>query len=261
MKTFSQYLTEGLLLEDKTEFLVKKYSGISTAHDHYAQHKDAASIVNHFATTADPTPNKKHLGWIMNQYSKGNVRQEDSPAIHTALSDFDKYKPKLQEKDLGKYSHLADLQDAVEPHKAVGGPITKGDEEREAKAGAQMIHDGPNTRVHKITTKASACFYGKGTRWCTAGDKNNQAENKLRDGPLYIITHKKEKDESGRPEKHQIHFETDEFADSRNVQQDLDDYVKKNPELMKVNEFKTQHPSFNTPEENLAMIKAHYGVA
>ena len=79
MLTFKGFLYEQyLLLEDRIQGLKNAFRGkLSTSHDTFAVHQDSDAIVDHFSTNADPTPKKAHTQWVLNQYRRGNVRQED----------------------------------------------------------------------------------------------------------------------------------------------------------------------------------------
>lgn len=60
-------------------------------------------------------------------------------------------------------------------------------------------------------TQESACFYGKGTRWCTAStDYNNQFDHYSRNGKLWILI-----DKDDPSEKYQFHFEDEQFMDAK----------------------------------------------
>jgi hypothetical protein len=225
MLSFKNYL-----LENRLDFLKQNTKNLSTDHDSLAQHKSAPEIIDHFAEKADPTAKKTNTAWIVNQYKKGTIRQEDHPRIKSALEGFEKYKSKLPSKDINSYKSLNHLEDAVEPHL---GSFSSNREEKSAvkHEGADLIHDGKDLMVHKLKTKEAACHYGAGTKWCTAAKNNNMFDDYNKNGPLYVVTNKN----SG--EKHQLHFETNQFMDKKDEPIELHDFVQKNPELKDVQEF------------------------
>ena len=173
-------LYESLLLEDRIQFLKDKNPQIDTSHDTLAKHRDAASIIDHFAQHADPSKNKQHTQWILGQYKKQNIRQEDASRIHTALSNFDRYKSKLDKKDINAYKSVSGIENAVHPH--LGTAATKAEVQREAAVkGRILVHDdGAGLKVYRLEAtpegkKASQDIYGGGhhlggthTSWCTA---------------------------------------------------------------------------------------------
>lgn len=204
---FKEYLAEqALILEDRIAFLKDKFKGISTEHDTLAQHHDSDAIVDHFAQHADPTTNKAHTQWIMGQYKAGAIRQEDHPRIHAALTNFKVHGKKLEKRDINQYKSLSELEDAVEPH--LGTASSNREEKRITKhEGADLIHDDNGVTVHQIKTKEAAKLYGKGTKWCTAGEHHNMYDYYAKNGPLHVIQHE------GR--KYQFHVESGQFMDEK----------------------------------------------
>ena len=249
MLTFRQFLYEQfLILEDRLNKIKDIFKNkIDTSHDTLAQNKDSDAIVDHFATHADPTQNKAHTQWIVNLYRQGQFRQEDHPRIREALSTFDRPAVKAGLKaankptDINQYKSLSDLEDAVEPHKEA---ISGKEEEKKIKTeGADLIHSSNGVTVHHIKTKGAACSYGAGTKWCTAGEKNNMFDEFNKDGPIHIIQHQ------GR--KYQFHNKNNQFMDEKNkptdiskVHPDIQKEMAKsdNPEVQKANLlFKNPH--------------------
>ena len=53
-------------------------------------------------------------------------------------------------------------------------------------------------------------MYGKGTRWCTAGDSNNMFKHYHDQGALYVII---ANDPNGAMRKFQCHYETEQMMD------------------------------------------------
>ena len=250
MKSFIQFfktnencIVEQLLLEDRIDSLKGVFKDkLDTSHDPYAEHKDSDSIVNHFADKADPSKNKAHTQWVLNQYKKKTIRQEDHPRIRTALTNFETHKAKLPKRDINQYKSLSEIEDAVQPH--LGSAGSRKQEKRQTKSGgADLIHDGPELTVHKLKTKEAACQYGAGTKWCTASRENNMFDYYNKDGPIYVARHKK------TGEKHQFHFESNQFMDEKDEPVPLTDLTTKHPELKDIEEFK------NKPNIGLSMIK------
>lgn len=220
-----------VLLEKRlsVDALAKIHSNIDISHDTMAKHKKPLDIIGHFSQHADPTNEKKYTQWIVNRYKKKDFRQEDHPRIHTALKDFETHKNKLAVKDINQYKSLNDLEDAVHPHLGV---VSKKQEKQEIKhQGADLVHNEPGLMVHKLKTREAACHYGAGTKWCTAAKHNNMFDQYNKKGPLYVVTTPKE--------KYQFHFESDQFADSKDRMKDLSSLIKEHPQLKNVEAFKS----------------------
>ena len=236
MLRFKQFILEQIqLLEDRIDFLKQQFAGkLDASHDPYGVHKDHENIVDHFATNADPTKNKAHTQWILRQYQRGKIRQEDHPRIKETLSNFEKYKGKLENKDLNSYKSLSDVEDAVSPHI---GTVSSGKEERRQvkSEGADLIHSENGFEVRHLKNKDAACEYGKGTKWCTAATGgNNMFDNYNEDGPLYFI---KGRDNSGEFKKYQYHPATNQFMDERDEPVTMSTFVERNPEMRNVKHF------------------------
>lgn len=251
-----------ILNEDRTPKLKEIFKDkLSTAHDTTAKFKKSDEIVDHFTDNADPTtrhvmkdnqPTGERSGgnytqWILGQYKKGHIRQEDAPRIKDTLTHFEKHKSKLANKDINQYKHIADVTEAVEPHL---GTVSKKEEVRQVKSeGADLVHDDEHIMVHRLKTKEAACHYGAGTQWCTAADNHNMFDHYNQQGPLYVIRHKAEN------KKYQFHFESGQFADERDRMIPPKDLVKKMPSLRNVPEFKEKSLAFNSKDEAIEKIK------
>jgi len=211
MLSFKQFIIlEQELLENRIETLKTRVfkDGFDTSHDKEAQHKNTSGIIDFFAN-ADPTKKKIHTQWILNQYKKGKIRQEDHPRIREALSNFETHKGKLEEKerDINRYPSLSHIEKAVEPHLET---TTKRQEKKAIKSeGADLVHnDGERgVTVHHIKTEQASCSYGAGTKWCTSGRKNNMFNAYNKRGPMFVIQH------GGR--KYQFHNASDQFTDEK----------------------------------------------
>jgi hypothetical protein len=216
------------VMENRVEFLKKNNASLDTSHDPHGAHKEAGDIIDHFATHADPTKNKAHTQWIVGQYKKGQVRQEDAGRIHGALSNFEKYKGKLANKDINSYKKVSDVEDATAPHE--GSHASKKAEVRAIKhEGADLKYEDEHVQIHHIKTEEAAKHYGKGTKWCTAADNNNMFSHYHQDGPIHVITHKTEKDSEGRPRKFQFHAASNQFMDEKDNEISHDDFKKIKP--------------------------------
>lgn len=263
-KTFKQFLSESIeiLMENRIEFIKNKYKGTDTSFDVTGQHKEVNDVVDHFAQHADPHPKKIYTDWIMGQHKKQNVRQEDAPAIHDALTSFDKNKGALEKKDINQYKSFADLK-SVLPNEKEDAPtdlaFTKKVDEHVKNGEARVVHRSSDLTVVQPTTTKASCDLGKGTDWCTAAydheDSRNMFKHYHEKGPLYIIKDHK------NDEIYQGHFESGQFMDKRDVpvrhegHEGIVALAKKIPQITKVAEFKPSHPIFNSREENLKKLE------
>ena len=260
MLSFKQFIIlEQELLENRIETLKTKVfkDGFNTSHDTQAQHKDTSDIVDHFADKADPTNKKIHTQWILNQYKRSKIRQEDHPRIREALSNFETHKGKLENKDINQYKSLSDVEDAVEPHL---GTTTKRQEKKVIKSeGADLVHNDEErgVTVHHIKTEQASCSYGAGTKWCTIGKKDNMFNAYNKDGPMFVVQH------DGR--KYQFHNASYQFMDEKNnnvkfneLHPDIQKSLSKSehPEIQVANLMHT-NPHFKINDKNVNNLVKH----
>ena len=192
MKNFKLLFESILLLtEDRIDYLKQQYKDkLPTDHDELAKHTDTDKIVDHFADKADPTSNKVHTQWLLNQYKSKNIRQEDAPQLKSTLQDFEKTKNSLEKKDLNQYNSVGELRDAVATQKAPVERAMKEKESAEARKGSDMpkLYDQDGVQGFKIPNKeASIKNYGPGgvmakTNWCTAANSANNMFNHYKGG-------------------------------------------------------------------------------
>lgn len=227
-----------MLSENRIAYLKKNSPTYDTDHEYGEHLKDAGEIIDHFANNADPSKKKTNTQWIMKQYANKNIRQEDHPRIKSALEGFEKYKPKLDEKDIGKYKSVSELEDAVEPH--LGTAATKAEDVRNIKhEGAEKKYEDDNISVHHIKTKEAAQYYGKGTKWCTAADSDNNMFHHYADN-LHVIMDKKNRDEKGNQRKYQFHAASNQFMNEKDDPINKEEFNSIKPSFHKAI---TEHPS------------------
>lgn len=169
--------------------------------------------------SADPT-NGTYQKWILNLRKKG-LKEEDLYKVTDYLKIFDKYKAKLAIKDINQIKSLPELYTVIEPIKI---KLDQGDKSIEStneqtritKSGAKTIYEDSRWLITAPTTKEYACYYGKGTQWCTASESSdNMFDTYNKQGQLYIIIDKEHKGQGG---KWQFHKKTKSFMDSTDYQ-------------------------------------------
>ena len=172
--------------------------------------------------SADPTSGTDKMGrygkWLLGLYKGGRLKEEDLYKAKQYLSLFDKFKGRLERKDIGQYGSLPALYDAVRPFESGHSPSSKSEEERMVKReGAKKVYESPEWLVVVPLTREAACLYGKGTQWCTAAETSDNYFDYYNDqGPLYININRRD----GR--KYQIHFESKSFMDARDEKTDAE---------------------------------------
>lgn len=186
----------------------------------------------------DPTFKKEqdkigeYTKWL---FRKDNIetlkktKDEDLYKIKDDLDFFNKAKIKnilpADKKDINKFNLNTLLDFVFSFNKDSEELMSKGEKEREIKKGIKK-YDLPNWTVIIPETEEAACYYGKGTKWCTAADYNNQFNNYKSRGDLYILINK------GNPsEKYQFHFEDYQFMDVKDRPIRLGDFMNENDDV------------------------------
>lgn len=210
-----EFLGEEALMEDRIDFLKNQYRDkLSTKHDPDAEHTNSDDIINHLSEGGDPTKKKIYSQWLVNQYRNSSLtpeeaaargvskiphfKQEDVSRSHRVLGNFDKYKSKLDKKDINQYADLDEVQTAVEPH--LGTATSKKDAAKNLNhPGLSKEWEDEHINLYHLKTKeASKELFGGGsdagkTDWCTADtrDQYNAFDNYTKGGHrLWVVQHK-----------------------------------------------------------------------
>ena len=203
----------------------------------------------------DPTTNKQYVQWLAKMYANTNVKLED--LISTTkeyLTKFEILKRKKLIKppanDINRYPSVNNFMDVLDtydlPEEDV--PVKKGE--------SKEVYKDADVRIIVPENEDAACYYGRGTRWCTAATQGSNYFNQYhRDGPLYILLPTKPEYEG---EKYQLHFPSGQFMDETDEGVDLVKLLTTRfPNL--VDFFKQVEPEIKdllpfTPDEVLAPI-------
>jgi hypothetical protein len=105
--------------------------------------------------------------------------------VKDTLKKFVSIGPNLQIKDINQYKTFAELYSAIEEYETRIRRTVKSID------GADIVYeDDQFTVVAPLTTEAS-CYYGAGTKWCTASSADNtHFNNYMKDGKLFYILDK-----------------------------------------------------------------------
>lgn len=164
----------------------------------------------------DPTKKSIYVDWMIREYLAGRVRYiEDFGKLISPLKQFEALKPKLpvDERDIGQY-RFDDLFDLVDKH---ADTDTRSNNQVEKDEEAQMYEEGEATLLRndaewKIVVphvEEASVYFGRNTKWCTAGKDWNQFDNYNDQGPLYIVLHKPTN------RRWQLHVASGQFMDEQ----------------------------------------------
>ena len=154
-----------------------------------------AHVVRLILEKADPTQNKGMTSWLVRQYAEGNLRLEDLGTANETLTMFRRYAPRLEirQRDLGQYQSLAAVWEAViafanAEEQQISGKAQKALDRDKAYAESRILRQDPDGFTITVPlTEFSAKWWGRGTRWCTAAEKDNQFWHYHKDAPLIVV--------------------------------------------------------------------------
>ena len=199
---------------------------------------------------ADPTPNKEYVQWMARKYSDPNnmVKFEDYLGqLPQYLAKFHKLKQRRMidnpRNDINRYDNVPDFMNVIDeypdPERKQSGDEVKGK--------TKTFYEDNDLRIIVPEDQVAACYYGRGTRWCTAATMGkNYFDQYNSQGPLYIVIPKRPEYNG---EKYQFSFAYDQFMDERD--RSIDDEIgrelaQKYPQLYKIfnKEIKKNHTGY-----------------
>jgi len=178
---------------------------------------------------ADPTKNKQYVPWIIRMYlNNPSLKFED--AVSKVIQPLKKFFQLVNKKqipapnnDIGRIKDLATLVQVVDQHPDVV------DQPKDANRGqAKAYYEDADIRVIIPEDETAACYYGQGTRWCTAGREHNMFDQYNKTGEMYIIMPKKP---AYQGEKYQFHFASKQFMDEKDQRVNLSELRARFPQL------------------------------
>jgi hypothetical protein len=166
---------------------------------------------------SDPTPNKEYVQWLTKVYANQGIKLEDIISRgNSALKMYHEFKVKkilpAEYRDIGRidFNGLESIAQNLDLRNALAAKEEQDAAKTVDKGEAETVFDNDQVRIIVPKNEAASCYYGQGTRWCTAGRDNNMYDRYARDGDLYILLPKKPDYEG---EKYQLHFSSNQFMD------------------------------------------------
>lgn len=160
---------------------------------------------------ADPSRNKSATQWLIKTYLREGFRFEDiadkrESKVFETLAMFGLYRAKLpvEQRDLNQYTTLSSIWKSVEPYvmearrreqeakehilEGLEGRALKHAEKEKAYSESKILIDEPDgLKIVVPLTEFASCWWGRGTRWCTAAEQHNYFSHYNQKAPLYIV--------------------------------------------------------------------------
>ncbi len=169
---------------------------------------------------ADPSPNKQYVQWMLRLWTNphGVSRIEDitsttSEMLHRYHELKQRNKLPQELRDINRFQTSLSLEKLHDEVDRLYDLLNKADAAAMPKGNAREVWNDSNFRIIVPEDEAAACYYGQGTRWCTAATKgDNRFDYYNESGSIYILIPKKAEYEG---EKYQLHASTYQVMDER----------------------------------------------
>ena len=138
--------------------------------------KFVPNILNDIISKIKP----KYLTWVGKVFDTINF-EENFPKLVEVLTKFDKISNNLPKTDIHQYQNLSELLDVINIYENRNRRDVK-----QVEGGNVVFDDGRFFVVNPLDHKAS-CYYGKGTKWCTAAETDTHFKKYNEDGKLFYI--------------------------------------------------------------------------
>lgn len=127
----------------------------------------------------------KYLNWVGKHLDTISFEDNYSKTV-AAVKKFDKIYNNLPKTDLYQYQNLQELYDAIQKHE------TRNVRNPQDMEGSKKVYEDDTFYVTNPLTYEASCYYGKGTKWCTASATDEyHFRNKNSEGKLFYIINKK----------------------------------------------------------------------
>jgi hypothetical protein len=163
-----------VLLESREDNFLKKYKTKFLPED----------IKKIYLLSRDLSSNHKYLDFLGRIIPTENV-DENLKLSKTIIEKFIKYQSQLEEKDINKYDSLESIVSTINKHEnKVRRGVTK-------LADTDVVYEDDRFTIVSPKTYKSSCYYGAGTKWCTAAkETSGHFDSYTLDGKLFYIIDK-----------------------------------------------------------------------
>ena len=125
----------------------------------------------------------KFLNWVGKVLDNMNFDQ-NLMKVKQNLDEFKKYSTNLAKTDISQYGSIDELDNSIKTYKERPRRSYKQVE------GGNVVYEDDRFFVINPLTHTASCYYGKGTKWCTAAETDTQFSKYNDDGKLFYILDK-----------------------------------------------------------------------
>jgi hypothetical protein len=122
----------------------------------------------------------KYLMWVGKSFDTINF-EENFTKLYNSLNKFTKLSTNLPKTDINQYQNLDELVNTIS--------VYENRERRDVKKveGGNVVYDDGKIFVVNPLDYSASCYYGKGTKWCTAAETDTHFRKYNEDGKLFYI--------------------------------------------------------------------------
>ena len=140
-----------------------------------------------FTLSRQLAPNQKYLTFLGNVVPTENFDESLSKA-EKVVEKFIKYQQALETRDINQFKSLEEIITAINNHENKVRRTVK------SVDGANIVYEDDRFTVVTPQTHKASCYYGAGTKWCTASmNGSSHFDNYNVEGKLFYILDKKAK--------------------------------------------------------------------
>jgi hypothetical protein len=184
----------------------------------------------------DPSGRGKYLRWMTDVYRRmeTSIFLEDLYKMRESIELFEKVKFKLpyEDRNILNYQTTQDLWDKIKEYKDVDEYVLSKNQLRGdtiVEGEYDLLFENDLYRLIVVRTHRASCYWGSGTKWCTAVSTNLITyESYANKGPLVIIHYKDEDCKKNI----QFHIETSQYMDYLDRSIDPEVLFSKYPEVL-----------------------------
>ena len=125
----------------------------------------------------------KFLNWVGQVLETMNFDQ-NLMKVKQNIDLFKKYSTNLPKTDISQYKSIDELATAIKTY------VERPRRSYKQVEGGNVVYEDDRFFVVNPLTPTASCYYGKGTKWCTAAETNNQFVKYNDDGKLFYILDK-----------------------------------------------------------------------
>ena len=126
---------------------------------------------------------QKFLNWVGKNFESINF-ESNFQSLVQYLREFEKISSNLPLTDINSYKNITELYNALHEY------ANKPRRQHKKVEGGNVVYEDDRFFIVNPLTHHSSCYYGKGTKWCTAADSDHQFNQYNQDGKLFYILDK-----------------------------------------------------------------------